>query len=130
MSAVTPAAQPPASQQAVVEAALVLLERMGLSPADLTAPARGRADVRRVRPGGVGGGERRDPPGVRLVLEPDRRALGHPAAGRADPVRHPAADGLDQNPRRGPATHGAAAARRNTWWPRCAACTDARSRTS
>lgn len=26
-----------ASQQAVVEAALVLLERMGLSPADLTA---------------------------------------------------------------------------------------------
>jgi hypothetical protein len=31
---------PAASQQAVVEAALVLLERMGLSPADLvTAPA-------------------------------------------------------------------------------------------
>jgi integrase/recombinase XerC len=33
MSAVNPAA----SRQAVVEAALVLLERMGLSPADLTA---------------------------------------------------------------------------------------------
>jgi hypothetical protein len=31
------AASPDASQQAVVEAALVLLERMGLSPADLTA---------------------------------------------------------------------------------------------
>jgi hypothetical protein len=34
MSAVTPATQPDGSQQAVVEAALVLLERMGLSPAD------------------------------------------------------------------------------------------------
>jgi hypothetical protein len=32
--------------------------------------------VARRDPGGVGGGERRDPPGVRLVLEPDRRALG------------------------------------------------------
>ena len=38
MSAVTPATQPDGSQQAVVEAALVLLERMGLSPADLAAP--------------------------------------------------------------------------------------------
>jgi integrase/recombinase XerC len=37
MSAVTPATQPDGSQQAVVEAALVLLERMGLSPADLAA---------------------------------------------------------------------------------------------
>src|SRR6266516_2011466 len=42
---VTPAAQPGASQQAVVEAALVLLERMGLSPADLVAPPRDRAVV-------------------------------------------------------------------------------------
>ena len=33
------------SQQAVVEAALVLLERMGLSPADLTAGARPRREV-------------------------------------------------------------------------------------
>ncbi len=41
----TPAAQPGASQQAVVEAALVLLERMGLSPADLVAPPRDRAVV-------------------------------------------------------------------------------------
>jgi len=38
MSAVPSAAQPGRSQQAVVEAALVLLERMGLSPADLAAP--------------------------------------------------------------------------------------------
>src|ERR1051326_6226022 len=40
MSAVTPATQPDGSQQAVVEAALVLLERMGLSPADLVAVPR------------------------------------------------------------------------------------------
>ena len=32
MSAATPANQPAGSQQAVVEAALMLLERMGLSP--------------------------------------------------------------------------------------------------
>ena len=42
MSAVSPAA-PAASQQAAVEAALVLLERMGLSPADLVAAPRDRA---------------------------------------------------------------------------------------
>ena len=42
MTTVNPAAQPGTSQQAVVEAALLLLERMGLSPADLAAspPAR------------------------------------------------------------------------------------------
>jgi integrase/recombinase XerC len=40
MSAVTSAPQPDGSQQAVVEAALVLLERMGLSPADLVAAPR------------------------------------------------------------------------------------------
>jgi hypothetical protein len=44
MSAVSPAA-PAASQQAAVEAALVLLERMGLSPADLVAAPRDRAVV-------------------------------------------------------------------------------------
>src|SRR6266581_1258863 len=45
MSAVTSAAQPGASQQAVVEAALVLLERMRLSPADLTGVSRERSAV-------------------------------------------------------------------------------------
>ena len=45
MSAVTPANQPAGSQQAVVEAALVLLERMGLSPADLVAAPRDRKVV-------------------------------------------------------------------------------------
>ena len=41
MSAVNSAS----SQQAVVEAALVLLERMGLTPADLVAVPRDRAEV-------------------------------------------------------------------------------------
>src|SRR6201999_171482 len=45
MSAVIPATQPATSQQAVVEAALVLLERMGLSPADLVAAPRDRKVV-------------------------------------------------------------------------------------
>jgi hypothetical protein len=45
VSAVTPATQPAGSQQAVVEAALMLLERMGLSPADLVAAPTGRAVV-------------------------------------------------------------------------------------
>src|SRR3984957_13800667 len=39
------AISPGASQQAVVEAALVLLERMGLSPADLTAVPQHRKPV-------------------------------------------------------------------------------------
>ena len=75
---------PEASRQAVVEAALVLLERMGLSPADLAAVPSGPpggADVRRVRPGRVGGCERWDSAGVRVVLEPGPRALGGPASG-------------------------------------------------
>jgi hypothetical protein len=37
MTAATRAAQPGMSQQAVIEAALVVLERMGLTPADLAA---------------------------------------------------------------------------------------------
>ena len=39
------AASPEASRQAVVEAALVLLERMGLSPADLAAVPHDRKAV-------------------------------------------------------------------------------------
>jgi site-specific recombinase XerD len=45
MSAAIPVAQPGASQQGVVEAALLLLERMGLSPADLTAVPQDRPAV-------------------------------------------------------------------------------------
>ena len=45
MTTVNPAANPGTSQQAVVEAALVLLERMGLSPADLAAVPQNRPAV-------------------------------------------------------------------------------------
>ena len=78
MSAVNPAA----SQQAVVDAALVLLERMGLSPADLADVPHARRPVPTFAeyvP--VVGGERRHPPGIRLVLEPGRRPVGRPAPG-------------------------------------------------
>ncbi len=45
MSAVNPAAHPGTSQQVVAEAALLLLERMDLSPADLTAVSQNRPAV-------------------------------------------------------------------------------------
>jgi integrase len=45
VTTVNPVAPAGASQQAAVDAALLLLERMGLSPADLLAAARGRPDV-------------------------------------------------------------------------------------
>jgi hypothetical protein len=45
MTTVNPAAPPGASQQAVAEAALLLLERMGLSPADLAAISRAQPAV-------------------------------------------------------------------------------------
>jgi hypothetical protein len=77
MTAVNPAA----SRQAVVETVLVLLERMGLTAADLAAGPRAGADLRRVRPRRVSGGQRRNPPGVRVVLEPGHRALGRPTPG-------------------------------------------------
>jgi hypothetical protein len=67
MSAVTSAAQPGASRQAVVEAALVLLERMGLSPADLVAVPRDRPTVptfRRVHACGVSRSDAWDPDGA------------------------------------------------------------------
>ena len=67
------------SQQAIVDAALLMLQQMGLSPADLVTspegPAAG-ADLRQVHPGGVRCGHCRNPPGVRLVLEPGPGALG------------------------------------------------------
>jgi hypothetical protein len=47
VSAVTNAAQPGTPQQAAVAAALVVLERMGLSPADLVAVPRDRAVIGR-----------------------------------------------------------------------------------
>jgi integrase/recombinase XerC len=60
------AVHPEASRQAVVEAALVLLERMGLlpgRPGRRPAGLQAGADLRRVRPGRVRGSQRRDPGG-------------------------------------------------------------------
>jgi integrase/recombinase XerC len=45
MTAVSPAAQPGAPRQAAIEAALLVLERMGLSPGDLTTAPRSRPGV-------------------------------------------------------------------------------------
>ena len=72
---------PAASQQAAVDAVLLILEPMGLSPDYLTAaPEPGaRSYLRGVRAGGVGRCHRRHPQGLRLLLEPGRRAVGHPA---------------------------------------------------
>ena len=45
MTAATPAVQPGTSRQTVIEAALVVLERMGLSPADLATIPQDRPAV-------------------------------------------------------------------------------------
>src|SRR5437588_11807281 len=84
MNAVSPAG-PAASQQAAVEAALVLLERMGLSPADLVAAPRDR-----VVPTFAG----YVPVGSAAVSDGTRRAYGsywnriveHWGAGRLDEI--------------------------------------------
>ena len=72
---------PAASQQAAVDAALLVLKSMGLSLDDLRRPREpaARPHLRRVRPGRVRRGHRRHPQGVRLLLEPGGRAVGRPA---------------------------------------------------
>jgi len=73
---------------------------MGLSSAGLIAEPAGSADVRRVRPGRRRDSHGRHAPRVRVLLEPDRRALGRPPPRRAHANRDPPADGLPQIPRR------------------------------
>ena len=100
------AMNPNASQQDVVEAALVLLERMGLSPADLTAVPQARkpvptfAEYVPVVSAAVSAGTRR---AYGSYWNRITRAVGRPAPGRDYAVGDPAADGLHQDPRRGPA---------------------------
>ena len=96
---------PAASQQAVVEAALLMLERMGLSPADLAAAPQDRppvptfAEYVPVVSAAVSAGTRRAYGSYwNRVIE----HWGEPAPGRAHPVGDPAADVLRQDPRRGP----------------------------
>jgi hypothetical protein len=122
------AANPEASRQAVVEAALVLLERMGLTPADLAAVPQDRKPVPTfaqyvpVVSAAVSAGTRRaygsywnrvlEHWGDRRLDEPTpsevRQLMGY-----VKPMSWPAV------------MRAAAAAPKSTWWPRCAACTDA-----
>jgi hypothetical protein len=91
---------PSASQQAVVEAALVLLERMGLSPADLTAVPQTRKPIQTFT--------EHVPVVSAAVSDGTRRAYGSywnrvveqwgPPPGRTHPIGDPAADGLRQDP--------------------------------
>jgi integrase/recombinase XerC len=123
------ATNPDTSQRAVVEAALVLLERMGLSPADLTAVPRDRkpvptfAEYVPVVSAAVSAGTRRaygshwnrvfDQWGDRRLDEPtpsEIRQLMTYVKTHVVPA----------------ATPGAGAARKSTWWRRCAACTSGR----
>jgi hypothetical protein len=120
MTAVSPAAAPGTSQQAVVEAALLLLERMGLSPADLAAvpqnqpPVPTFAEYVPVVAGAVTAGTRRAyGPYWNRVLEhwADRR-LDEPSPSEiralmAHVKTHVVAA----------ATPAAGAARPSTWWP-------------
>jgi integrase/recombinase XerC len=131
MSAVSPAV-PAASQQAVVEAALVLLERMGLSPADLTAVPQVRkpvptfAEYVPVVSAAVSAGTRRAYGSYwnRVVDQWGDRRLDEPTPSEIRQLMVWVKDHVMAR-----ATPAAGAARRSTWWRRCAACTSARSTT-
>ena len=124
------AANPAASQQAVVEAALVLLERMGLSPADLAAVPQPRRQVPTfaeyvpVVSAAVSAGTRRAYGSYwnRVVEQWGGRRLDEPTPSEIRQL-----DGLRQDPCRGPPQRPRRAQRgRSTSSPRCAACTSAR----
>ena len=122
------ATSPAASRQVVVDAALVLLERMGLTPADLTAVPRHRPEVPTfaeyvpVVSAAVSAGTRRAYGSYwnRVVDQWGDRRLDEPTPSEIRQLMiyvktHVVAA----------ATPGAGAARRSTWWRRCAACTSA-----
>ena len=130
MSAVSPAAQPGGSQQAVVEAALVLLERMGLSPADLAAAPRKQkavptfAEYVPVVSAAVSAGTRR------AYGSYWNRILEHWGTRRLDEIAPSEIRQLMAWVK----THvvarrNARGGRSSTWWPRCAACTSGPSKT-
>ena len=106
MTITGPDARTGAPGQAMVDAAMLVLERMGLTPADLLAtPAARQAapTFAEYIPGRVGSGQRRLPTGIRLVLEPGDRPVGQPPYRRAHAVGDPAARPARPGQRRGPA---------------------------
>ena len=124
------ATRPDASRQAVVEAALVLLERMGLSAADLAAVPQPRTQVPTfaeyvpVVSAAVSPGTRRAyrPYWKRVVEQWGERRLDEPTPSEIRQLMvyvktHVVA--WPQRPRAG-------AARKSTWWLRCAACVQVR----
>jgi len=118
------AVNPDASRQAVVEAALVLLERMGLTPADLAAVPQVRkpvptfAEYVPVVSAAVSAGTRRAYSSYwnRVVERWGGRRLDEPAPSE---IRQLMAHVKTQPA----ATPAAGAAPRSTWWRRCGACT-------
>lgn len=118
-----------ASHQAVVAAAVVLLERMGLSPADLTAAPPPRKPVPTfaayvpVVSAAVSNGTRRAYRSYwnRVVEHWGDRRLDEPTPSEIRqlwPTSRPMWWAA--------VTPGAGAARRSTWWRRCAVCTSVR----
>ena len=123
---------PAASQQAAVEAALLILERMGLSPGDLTSvrsdpkPVPTFAEYIPVVSAAVTDGTRKaygsywnrvtEQWGGRRLDEPTPSEIRHLMT-YVKTLSWPAV------------TPRAGAAHRSTWWPRCAACTPAPSTT-
>ena len=123
---------PAASQQAAVEAALVLLERMGLSPDDLVAAPANRpavptfAEYVPIVSAAVSAGTRRAYGSYwnRVIEHWGDRRLDEPTPSEIRQLMtwvktHVVAR---RNARGG-------AARKSTWWPRCAACTSGPLRT-
>ena len=126
------AVHPGTSQQAVIEAALVLLERMGLSPADLAAVPQPRrpvptfAEYVPVVSAAVTVGTRRAYGSYwnRVVEQWGDRRLDEPSPSQ---IRQLMAYVKTHVVARRNARAGAV--RRSTWWRRCAACTSAPWRT-
>jgi hypothetical protein len=118
----------PDASQAVIEAALVLLERMGLSPAELTAVPQPRkplptfAEYVPVVSAAVTPGTRRAYGSYwnRIVEHWGSRRLDEPTPSE---IRQLMAYVKTHVVARRNARGGAA--RRSTWWRRCAGCTSA-----
>ena len=118
-----------ASRQAVVEAALVLLERMGLSLADLAAVPQDRkpvptfAEYVPVVSAAVSAGTRRAYGSYwnRILEQWGGRRLDEPTPSE---IRQLMAHVKTHVVARRNAAAGAA--RKSTWWRRCAACTGGR----